>query len=37
MRILKGHRFENILKVRFMIMTSMDTDLRNGHRIETGR
>ena len=36
MQILKGHRFESILKVRFKIMTSMDTDLRSGHRIETG-
>jgi len=35
-RIWKWHRLENTLKSWFEIMTSVDADLRSGHRIEFG-
>ena len=37
MRVWKGRRFENILKLDRDIMTSVDADLRSGCRLETGR
>jgi hypothetical protein len=37
MRVWKGRRFENILKLDRDIMTSVDADLRSGRQLETGR